>query len=595
MPLRRPTWLLVLVVLCGILAGLPAGPARGAAAGAAAPGPAPDPAFGIDGAMRWPAWGTFAQPAAVARQAGAAWVREDFAWGLIEPHPGQFSWEATDRLVDALQAQGLHILGILSYSAAWAVPGAGAGASGISFQAPDLGQYRAFVQTLVARYRGRVAAWEVWNEPNSALFWQPAPDPAAYAALLQTAYGAVKAADPAAQVLTGGMSGNAVPFLEAMLAAGAANSFDILALHPYAVPVDPAQGRAQSSPDTHKLATVELPKYRAFLARHGLSRPIWVTEIGWPAADWQLDPDTQAAYLAQAYALLLGGGIAQKVFWYSFKDEGAAAGQSWGLLGWGGGAQDLGAARPAFAAYQAAARILSGAQPLPAAPPAGAQTLDAFEAPAAWHRTYGPVGSLEISGDTSHGGAHAGKLAYQFSGPNQAVDVAPPAPIAVPGRPARLGLWVRGDSSGNYLSVWLRDATGALFKLRLGAMDAGGAGWQYLDAPLDGYFFPWEVAGGGGAAPQFPVSVVALRLENTPDEPAGSGVVYVDDLTASPGPAVDDVRFARPGGDVVDVVWADHAGGRRRGAGHDDPRPATATPAGRPACHASRSGPTRST
>src|SRR4051794_13842205 len=105
MPRPRPPLRLLLLALCALLAGagLVPGPER-AAPPAAAPAAPPaaasvDSAFGVDGAMRWPEWGTFAQPAAAVVDSGAGWVREDFAWGLIEPAPGQFAWEATDRMV----------------------------------------------------------------------------------------------------------------------------------------------------------------------------------------------------------------------------------------------------------------------------------------------------------------------------------------------------------------------------------------------------------------------------------------------------------------------------------------------------------------
>ena len=49
--------------------------------------------------MRWPVWGTFDQPADLMLKTGGAWVRDDFAWSLIEPARDQFDWTATDRIV----------------------------------------------------------------------------------------------------------------------------------------------------------------------------------------------------------------------------------------------------------------------------------------------------------------------------------------------------------------------------------------------------------------------------------------------------------------------------------------------------------------
>ena len=80
---------------------------------------------------------------------------------------------------------------------------------------------------------------------------------------------------------------------------------------------------------------VELNKYQAFLSRHNLDKPIWVTEVGWPANNWGLDESLQADYLAQTYALLLSSGLTERIFAYSFKDGSADPADSWGLVRWG--------------------------------------------------------------------------------------------------------------------------------------------------------------------------------------------------------------------------------------------------------------------
>jgi hypothetical protein len=525
---------------------------------ATAQAPNPQSPYGIDGVMRWPTWGTFGQPADLMLQTGAGWVREDFAWGLIEPHPGAFDWLATDRIVGNLYDRKVNVLGIISYGASWATATTADDSAALSFYPPDQDKYYAFVKALVGRYKHAVHHWEIWNEPDNATFWKPAPNPREYAALLKTSYRAVKDADPTAKVLSGGVSGNAIPFLEEMLAAGAGNSFDILALHPYAVPLDPQQGRTESSPEVHKLLDVEMNKYRAFLQRHNLARPIWVTEIGWPAQNWGLDDEQQANYLAQTYALLLSSGIPERVFWYSFKDQSGDPRDSWGLVAWGNNATDLNPRRASFRAFTASAQLLTGATPAGRVQLASFTMVQDFEQPATWTRSTSNEGSFATSSDQAHSGASSGKLRYTFSAPSQAVDFSPSQPTQLPGKPTRLGLWVRGDGSGDYLSAWLLDRDGELFKVRLGAVTGPADGWRYFESPIDSYYFSWETAGGNPAnhKPDYPVSFVSFRLENTPDEPAGSGTIYVDDLQSWDGPNVNAVRFTRTDGSVIDVLWS---------------------------------------
>ena len=188
-------------------------------------------------------------------------------------------------------------------------------------------------------------------------------------------------------------------------------------------------------------------------------------------------------------------------------------------------------------------------------------TIEGFESGPPWTRSSNPNGQFTITADQHHTGSGAAKLDYQFTAPNQAVDFAPAQPIAVPGTPSQISLWVRGDNSGDYLSVWLKDRDGELFQVRLGSVvaapDAPG-GWRQYIAHLNSYYFPWEHVGGtpGNGVPDYPVSVTAFRLENTPDEPAGSGTNYLDDLQTIDGPDAWDYRFGLSGGQVVDVVWS---------------------------------------
>ena len=83
------------------------------------------------------------------------------------------------------------------------------------------------------RYKGRVAAYEVWNEPNAIMFWATGakgPDAELFIELLKSAYPRIKDADPGAAVVAGGLGPvidffsftvNPVKFVERMYAAGA--------------------------------------------------------------------------------------------------------------------------------------------------------------------------------------------------------------------------------------------------------------------------------------------------------------------------------------------------------------------------------------
>src|SRR5207253_2842480 len=60
-----------------------------------------------------------------------------------------------------------------------------------------------FCHDLAGRYKGRIVAYQVWNEPNLAREWQDrAPNSAAYVKMLKVCYASIKSADPTAIVIS---------------------------------------------------------------------------------------------------------------------------------------------------------------------------------------------------------------------------------------------------------------------------------------------------------------------------------------------------------------------------------------------------------
>jgi len=140
----------------------------------------------------------------------------------------------------------------------------------------------------------------VWNEPNYYVFWQPTPDAAAYTEILKAAYAAIKAADPDAVVVAGGIAAtpdngtqmvDAVRYVTEMYEAGAAGYFDALSFHPYHYYVKFSQGGGMpSSPLTMVNAIHDV-----MLANGDGNKKIWATEYGEPSS---LGGDAvQAAYI----------------------------------------------------------------------------------------------------------------------------------------------------------------------------------------------------------------------------------------------------------------------------------------------------------
>ena len=111
--------------------------------------------------------------------AGIGWVRIDFIWALVQPQRGTFDWSLYDEIVAEARARGIEVLAILAYTPGWATDG-----DAFNGVPRDVEDWRTFSRRAAERYRGRIAAWEHWNEPNLPQFWPaaapiPRPDPRA--------------------------------------------------------------------------------------------------------------------------------------------------------------------------------------------------------------------------------------------------------------------------------------------------------------------------------------------------------------------------------------------------------------------------------
>jgi hypothetical protein len=299
-----------------------------------------------------------------ARQAGAAANRWELRWESIEPQPGAFDWSAADAVVAANEAAGLPLLAVLIGTPGWAGPAAGAPPRGLEV-APILpdgtigpgNHWAGFVHALASRYRGRIAAYEIWNEPNRPDFWSGTPSE--YYRLLSVAMASIRHADPAARVVFGGLDGYRDPsFFEQVLDAAMADdappgrrgAFDVLAWHAYHRPLDAYVG------------TLDL---RERMRVRGLDQPIWITETNVPAWDdrqvrgdgarpyrWSATGEEQAAYLLETFAYALAADV-ERLFVYRASDTGEA--EAWGLL------NVAGAPRPAERAFRFATEHLTEA------------------------------------------------------------------------------------------------------------------------------------------------------------------------------------------------------------------------------------------
>jgi hypothetical protein len=260
------------------------------------------------------------------KDGGVTWVRESFSWCDIERTRGQYwdsdinapTWQKYDRIINVLADNGIKVMARLDNAPTWSRPGKENGAGNCQKGPPtDLNTYADFVRAFTDHYRGKIAAVQIWNEPNLAEEWVGEPlNVVRYSDMLRRAYAAAKQGDPNVIVVTAAMAPTAetdpavgmsdLIYYEQMYQAGAKGAFDVLAVNVYGL---------GEPPDDRRIAASRFNVSRPILVHDIMERygdtgtPVWTTEFGYNSLPkgWTGEPSiwgqnvdeaTQARYIA---------------------------------------------------------------------------------------------------------------------------------------------------------------------------------------------------------------------------------------------------------------------------------------------------------
>jgi hypothetical protein len=290
------------------------------------------PDFGVQAFLWW-------QPEvadrdlSLVKDAGFGWVKQYFAWQDIEgAGKGKFDWSNADRVVEEVQKYNLKLIVRV---------GADPGRVFWAGNPPEnAGAFADFLAAVASRYRGRIQAYQIWNEPNLAREWgNKRPDPTGYVRMLRIAYSTIKGLDPNAIIVTAGMAPTtqddaiAMPdmrFYQGMYDAmgGQSNGFfDMLGVHgagyavspetdPQVAASDPKLSNNDPSPVNLKrvYAFRHVEDVRGLMVNNGDSaKKIVVLEFGWTSDTRQgspyywhgagagIDEALKGKYLVRAY------------------------------------------------------------------------------------------------------------------------------------------------------------------------------------------------------------------------------------------------------------------------------------------------------
>jgi len=269
------------------------------------------------------------------RAAGVQLIRVKFDWAETESGPGSLDFGFYDRYVLDAAKRNITFLPILFNAPDFYSKKPARGATRFAYPPRDNADMARWAVQLVDRYAPNgslwqenpdvtprpIRAWQIWNEPNLAQYWQPKPNAKQYLGMLRTVGAAIKSRDPNAEIVTAGMPDSRLksairlqPYLKALYSGGGTSAFDTVAINSYAV--SPKYlGKLMNS--TRKYVN----------GRGGRSDKLLISEVGWGDTGYKhrfvVGTKRQAKYTSQALSLIKKKRKAWKLrafVWFCWRD-----------------------------------------------------------------------------------------------------------------------------------------------------------------------------------------------------------------------------------------------------------------------------------
>jgi hypothetical protein len=236
---------------------------------------------------------------ALLNEMGVSWILETFYWGGIERERGVFDFSWYDDYVNAAVERGVKVLAVLAYDTPWTR------GRNRFIHRDDIPHFLNFLEVIVTRYKGKVDAWQIWNEPNW-VFWRGSNRE--FFELSRLAALKIRETDPNAYIIGGGFWRAPSGFIRGMHRAGAFENLDALSFHPYA---------------TNPRNSMRIyDNFINLVTALNFTGDIWVTEVGYPTGGWY--PTSVSMNNLPSFVVKTITGAAARgsraLFWYELSD-----------------------------------------------------------------------------------------------------------------------------------------------------------------------------------------------------------------------------------------------------------------------------------
>jgi hypothetical protein len=233
------------------------------------------------------------------------------SWPQVETARGAYDFSLLDQYVALAQQHNVKMIYVLGNTPQWTstepnhvgtqgLPGATAPPS-------NMQDWQDYVTTVVTRYKGKIFAYEIWNEVDLDGYWTGSVSQMVQ--IVQVAYQTIKQIDPAATVLSPSLvAGNGRDYMTKFFTAGGDKFSDGVAYHLYDTQVKPENTVADVYEPTLAIA-------------NQFGKAIWDTEVGWGPFGTFPSQQAEAAFTARTMILQAAEGI-DVIVWFAWDDRG---------------------------------------------------------------------------------------------------------------------------------------------------------------------------------------------------------------------------------------------------------------------------------
>lgn len=293
------------------------------------------------------------------QDAGFGIVRDSIKWERADNGDGTYTVPAADmEWIDRANAAGMKVI-LLAWNGH-----SGYNDGSIPTSEDDLKEVTSYSAQIAEQLKGKIWAYEVWNEPNNVELSTNyhTTTGTEYAALLKAVYEGIRnvAGDKETPIIGGALTPlwetkqDTIAYLREMMAAGAGNYMDGFSFHPYSYD----GGAYYDEGDPADNLDTQITYAESILADYNFNKGIYLTEVGasthestWGVTEWQ-----QAVSLSRVATMAETDERIKATTYYTWLEKSTIpTEQKWGIV-----SVKYGNVKPAYAALSFRNHLLGG-------------------------------------------------------------------------------------------------------------------------------------------------------------------------------------------------------------------------------------------